>query len=128
MGVEEPQSSRRQKPARQDARSQADHHIRRFLREQSDLRQGLAASIGADAEELERNGRLIWTWDYLSLAVCLDWAPCEACEVPTATGAVALELTEGADGLLLNPWPFSRRTVTLHCDARLLFCTRRSVR
>ena len=33
----------------------------------------LARLLGADADELSRNQRLVWAWDSMSLALCLRW-------------------------------------------------------
>ena len=47
--------------------------------------------------EARRNQRLLWTWDFLSLAVCLDWAPGVARGVPSAQGSEDLRLaSDGA--------------------------------
>jgi hypothetical protein len=112
-----------------DALADADADaISEFLRGQRELQQRLLSSLRADpssadgaaAELVARNSQLIWTWDYLSLAVCLDWAPCRARDVPTAETAVDLHLSPGANPrqLVLEPWPFATETVTLRCDGR----------
>jgi hypothetical protein len=104
--------------------------VRRFLSEQRSFQQELIASLRADpvaapaaADELtERNSMLIWTWDYLSLALCLDWASTTARRTPTADGEVDLNLTKGTepDMFALDPWPFATDVVALHCEARRL--------
>jgi hypothetical protein len=111
------------------ARPDADA-IREFLRRQRELQERLLSSLradpssadGATAELVARNSQLIWTWDYLSLAVCLDWAPCSAREVPSAETAVDVSLSPGASPrqLILEPWPFAAETVTLRCEGRRL--------
>jgi hypothetical protein len=84
-----------------------------FLDEQRALQQKLAA--GFDPEQLRRNQRLVFAWDYISLALCLDWAPVKVKEVPTAANElVTLELTEGE----LDPWPFKTEELRLKLDAR----------
>src|SRR5581483_8962770 len=40
----------------------------------------------ADHAVIQRGSDLIWSWDYLSLGLCLDWAPCTAKGVPLADG------------------------------------------
>jgi hypothetical protein len=96
--------------------------IRAFLAEQRAFQDELAATLEADPDQLERNSRLVWTWDYLSLALCLDWAPATATKCPTADGRVDLELTPGPDhrGLGLEPWPFSVPELTVRCEGRRL--------
>ncbi len=105
--------------------------IRAFLREQRAFQEELLGRLRADqrtapwtAERLvERNSLLIWTWDYLSLALCLGWAPATAKGCPTAEGEqVDLELSAGpVPGLLrLEPWPFSVGAVSVRCEGRRL--------
>lgn len=104
--------------------------IRAFLAGQRAFQQELldalradpaTAAIAADAV-LERNSRLIWTWDYLSLALCLNWDPATAKRVPTAEGEVDLELRRlGVPGSWqLEPWPFAARSVAVRCEGRRL--------
>jgi hypothetical protein len=100
--------------------------IRGFLagqeRFQSELRAALRADASsgaaADARPLERNSMLIWTWDYLSLALCLSWAPATARRCPSAAGELDLELTEGNGCFHLDPWPLRDTTVSVHCEGR----------
>lgn len=101
-----------------------------FLAEQRSFQEELLAALRADPagapvadkELVERNSMLIWTVDYLSLALCLDWAPATAKGAPTASGAVDLELTAGQEpGLLhLQPWPFAEPGFVVHCEGRRL--------
>jgi len=96
--------------------------VRRFLSGQRAFQAELNASLGVDAERLERNSLLIWTWDYLSLALCLEWAPSTAKGAPTADGKVDLELTyDEARGVHhLEPWPFRTPLLTVRCEGRRL--------
>ena len=73
--------------------------VRAYLAGQRALQQRLAREVGAEEEELRRNQRLLWTWDWLSLALCLDW------EI-------------GPD--VLDPWPFATDAVELRCEGRRL--------
>jgi hypothetical protein len=104
--------------------------VREFLSAQREFQQQLLSSLQADpktsgpagATTVARNSQLLWTWDFLSLAICLDWAPCTAREVPTA--AFPTELHLGADNeprtLALDPWPFAAPAVTLRAEGRRL--------
>ena len=112
--------------------------VRGFLTEQHAFQQQLLAWLRDDPatasfasdQLVARNSQLIWTWDYLSLAICLDWAPCSVGEVPTAAAEAELRLSviepdgrpPGASArlLTLDPWPFSVSSVEFHCDGRLL--------
>jgi hypothetical protein len=96
--------------------------IRRFLSEQRSFQAELIASLRADEQQLERNSLLIWTWDYLSLALCLKWAPATAKGAPTADGQVDLEMTcdEAGEVHHIEPWPFDAPAVTVRCEGRRL--------
>jgi hypothetical protein len=67
-----------------------------------------------------RNSQLVWTWDLLSLALCLDWALCVARDVPTADGRVdpQLDSCRRPSRLSLDPWPFDSPTLRVHCEAQ----------
>jgi hypothetical protein len=104
--------------------------IERFLAEQRAFQAELIDSLRADPlvawhvgdERLERNSLLIWTWDYLSLALCLDWAPATAKSAPAATGGVDLNLTYDRDHDVhrLDPWPLRTPAATVRCEGRRL--------
>lgn len=83
--------------------------VREYLATQRALQRDLRREVGASDEELRRNQRLISTWDWLSLALCLDWAP-------SSLG----ELRLGA-GNTLEPWPFGDvGEVEVRCEGRRL--------
>jgi hypothetical protein len=97
--------------------------VRAFLIEQRQLQDRLRAALGRDDDEIERNQRLVWTWDALSLALCLDWAPYTQRDVPKASGGVTeLRLVDDdlGGGHSLDPWPFVTDSVTVHAEGRLL--------
>lgn len=102
--------------------------VRAMIAAQRELQDGLLRSLHADAataadvapERLARNSDLLWTWDYLSLALCLEWAPCTARGVPSAQGAVELALTPGAGGVCLDPWPFAPERLVVRCEGQRL--------
>jgi Protein of unknown function (DUF3891) len=101
-----------------------------FLNEQRRLQQDLSASLQADPatravaspETIARNSRLIWTWDSLSLGICLDWAPTTLEQVPAAEGTldVSLSSSSGARELILDPWPLRVDTLTVRCEGQRL--------
>ncbi len=122
--------------AEDDARA-----VRDFLDGQRALQGKLRDSLGIGEEEARRNQRLMWTWDFLSLALCLEWAPTGIDDVPIGEGhAERLELRAveherlelSADdreplgartrrsAYILEPWPFAHDRVTLRCEGRLL--------
>ncbi len=104
--------------------------IREYLEEQRAFQRGVLASLRGDRtmsgsatpELVARNSQLIWTWDFLSLAICLDWAPCTARSVPTAAAPVDLTLSRDARtrALTLEPWPLRVARFAVRCDGRRL--------
>jgi Protein of unknown function (DUF3891) len=110
--------------------------IQKFLDEQRRFQDELIASLRADPitapaaakEIVARNSRLVWTWDTLSLGLCLDWAPYTATRVPTAGEPVELSLTfaERPGRLSLDPWPFEADAVTVRCEGQRLIDRARS--
>jgi uncharacterized protein DUF3891 len=87
--------------------------VERFLDKQRALQSSLAA--GFDPAQLRRNQKLVFAWDYISLALCLEWAPASVKEVPNAKDElVTLELTDN----VLDPWPFRVEELQLKADAR----------
>jgi Protein of unknown function (DUF3891) len=94
--------------------------IRGFLAGQRAFQDELLATLGADLAEVERASLLIWTWDYLSLALCRGGSPVSAKGCPTVGGTVDLEVARDADCVRLDPWPFSVRALTVRCEGRRL--------
>jgi hypothetical protein len=102
-------------------RRKLDHvaAVREYLTEQDRLQNRLR--VGLDADLVQAASDLIWTWDFLSLAICLDWAPRTARGVPTVDGPVDIEITSaGAGGVRLAPWPFAVDRLTVRCEGRRL--------
>ena len=103
-----------------------------FLDHAGELEAALLAALRADPFTapyatpalVDRNSRLVWTWDLMSLALLLDWAPLTLEAVPTAgAGAVdvALEaVSADAPTVSLSPWPFADLEVLVHCEGRRL--------
>lgn len=93
--------------------------VRDYLDDQRRFRDTLGAGI--DERTLERASQLVWTWDFLSLAICLDWSGRTAREVPTVDGAVDVEITSvGERRVRLEPWPLEADGLTVRCEARRL--------
>jgi len=93
------------------------------VRDYLDAQRRFRERVAGDFDELtvERASQLIWTWDFLSLAICLDWSGRTAREVPTADGAVDIEITSaGERRIQLDPWPFGAGALTVRCEARRL--------
>jgi hypothetical protein len=94
--------------------------IRAFLAEGQALQARLAAELGLGHAELERNGRLVFAWDWLSLALCLDWDEGDTPLVALADGDGRLHYVPTAEGATLDPWPFAVPELTVHCEGRRL--------
>jgi Protein of unknown function (DUF3891) len=86
--------------------------VRRFLAARRDEQDRLLDALGLERESVLPNQRLIWTWDYMSLALCLDWPPAEG-------PGVALE-PAGAMRVAVDPWPFGGPSLTVRCEGRRL--------
>ena len=104
--------------------------VRSYLARQDRFQQWLIDSLMEDPLSeswvnpplLERNSQLIWIWDFLSLAVCLDWAPRIARAAPSAEGPCDIAITPGPGprAAALDQWPFPTPTLAVRCDARRL--------
>jgi Protein of unknown function (DUF3891) len=86
------------------------------------LRAGEPVGPATGRELIARNSQLVWIWDFLSLALCLGWAPCTATGVPSADGVLELQLTPGASPgqVLLDPWPLRSSRLTVRCEGQRL--------
>lgn len=89
--------------------------VRDYLAAEERFQAKMSQTLKADEQAIERNRRLIFAWDHLSLALCLDWAP-TTIEAPEA----ALELERVGSLHTLAPWPFASDHLELKCDGRVL--------
>jgi hypothetical protein len=82
----------------------------------------IVSSLGRPADEVARNSQLLWTWDYMSLAVCLGWAPCTITDVPTASDPVSVMLGPGEspNAVVVDPWPFHEGSVSVRTEGQRL--------
>jgi hypothetical protein len=94
--------------------------VRSYLAHQREFQGQLLATLSAVPETVARNSDLIWTWDFLSLALCLGWPPTTAHDVPTADGAQEVRITAKNNRFCLDPWPFTAPSLTVRCEARRL--------
>ena len=106
--------------------------VRAFLAHAAELEAWLLVTLRSDPfsaphaapERLARNSSLVWTWDLISLALLLGWAPRMLEAVPAADGSsvdVALRPVTGRPlAAALDPWPFGAREVHVHCEGRRL--------
>ncbi len=98
--------------------------MRRRFEEQllSSLRADPATAPAAAEEVVARNSRLVSTWDFMSLALCLDYPPLTIPDVPTATRPVGLALSPGErrDQVHIEPWPFATSSLAVRCEGQRL--------
>jgi hypothetical protein len=87
--------------------------VKTFLAGQRELQERLR--VPGD-RHVERNQRLVWTWDSLSLGLLLGWAPFQLTNVPTADEDTQIEVGTGT----LEPWPFKAPRLSLRCEGRRL--------
>ena len=80
--------------------------VRSYLGEQRALQQRLSDGLDEPAN-IKRNQQLLWTWDFLSLALCLRWDG-------RAVNGIAYT------GTTFDPWPFRDESVTLMTEGRRL--------
>jgi hypothetical protein len=88
--------------------------VRSYLDSQRTLQQRLGA--GLDQKQLRRNQRLLWAWDFMSLALCLRWDGRSVGDVPQGERAAEISFS----GNSFDPWPFADETVTLRTEGRRL--------
>jgi hypothetical protein len=95
--------------------------LREHIVEEERRQRQLRDRLGLTEEQAERTRRQMWTWDGLSLALCLGWQPFTAREVRCREGLCELKLLDrGEDGWRVDPWPFSSARVEVRCEARRL--------
>jgi hypothetical protein len=101
-----------------------------FLEGQRGLQHDLLESLRADPATagsagdplVARNSRLIATWDTLSLALCLGYAPYTVADVPAAGASVDLTVARSGEPrrLTLDPWPLAAQTLEVRCEGQRL--------
>jgi hypothetical protein len=85
------------------------------------LREDPAYAEHATGAAIDRNRRLVLTWDWMSLALCMRVLPTRAESVPTTDGEATIELEPVPGGAVrVDPWPFAAESVTVHCEGRRL--------
>jgi hypothetical protein len=101
-----------------DQAADVQPHIDEEHARQAELR----TALGISEAQAERTRRQMWTWDGLSLALCLGWRPFVARDAPTAGGElIEVELRDVEEGVVtLDPWPLYRPAVHVRYEARRL--------
>jgi len=107
-------------PGRLGGLREGGRRIQAFLDDLTDLQAELRAALGVPEAEVERNRRLVRTWDGLSHDLLLDLAPRTREGVPAADGLVDLHVVRSGDVHTLDPWPFAAERVAVRTEGRLL--------
>ncbi|HTX31244.1 MAG TPA: DUF3891 family protein [Solirubrobacteraceae bacterium] len=95
--------------------------VRAFLEGQVAFQEELEQTLPIDPDALKRGSLLLWTWDYLSLALCLGWDSATAEGAPAANGQVDIRVQTRGDSLAhLEPWPFAGESLTVRAEGRRL--------
>jgi len=95
--------------------------VKEFLSWQVGFQDRIRSTLRPDPVSLERNSLLIWTWDYLSLALCLGWSPAAARGAPTASDSLDIDVEPAGEGRAhLDPWPFGVPALTVRAEGRRL--------
>ena len=94
--------------------------IRAFLAHGREVQAALIADLGISEADVERNGKLVFAWDWLSLGLCLGWDEGDTPAVPLAGGDGRMHFTPTDDGATLDPWPFAVPELVVHCEGRRL--------
>jgi hypothetical protein len=95
--------------------------VREFMGARRAEQEGLLSRLGLTLEDVRPGQRLVWTLDYVSLALCLDWAPTVARGAPLAVGERDLRIEPaGERTVTVDPWPFAGDSLTVRCEGRRL--------
>jgi len=93
--------------------------LEEHIRDERARQDRLCEVLGVADSELEQTRRQMWTWDGISLALCNQWRPFAAKDVPGYDGLVELELRDRGDGTVtIDPWPLASERVEVRCEAR----------
>ena len=102
----------------------ARERVAGFLRRRGEFEAWVRATLPAGDAEIARNQRLVWTWDGMSLALILGWAPWTAEDVPCVEGGpVDVHVTVRGGVHAIAPWPFATERLTVRTQGRLLDAT-----
>jgi len=94
------------------------HQLRAHVSDERARQARLCEVLAVSDSELECTRRQMWTWDGISLALCNQWRPFAAKDVPSHDGPIDIELRDRADGTVtLAPWPLASERVEVRCEA-----------
>jgi Protein of unknown function (DUF3891) len=95
--------------------------LRAHVDEEHARQAALCRALDVSEAHAERTRRQMWTWDGLSLALCMGWRPFTSKDVPARDGLIDIELRDAAEGgSTLDPWPLAAGRLEVRCEAREL--------
>lgn len=95
--------------------------VRGYLGDERERQRTLREHLDPPPAELERDWRLVRSWDAISHVLLLDRAPERVASVPIATGSLAeISISRSGQAHALDPWPFARERVTTGARGHLL--------
>jgi hypothetical protein len=81
----------------------------------------MRTAVAAPPAEIERNWRLLRTWDALSHTIMQRRAPRTLEAVPAASGRpVDVQIADRDGAFALDPWPFEADRLVVNAEAQLL--------
>ena len=102
--------------------------IREYFDDQRALQDELLGTLRDDPryadhatpEAVDRNRRLVFALDGLSLALCMDRFPWTLRDVPGGEGPADVAIDGSGRRATVDPWPFAPDRVEVRCDGRRL--------
>lgn len=94
--------------------------IRAFLDDLDELCVELRRTLGVSDAEVERNRRLIRTWDGISHDLLVNATPRVREGVPARDGLLTVTVSGAGTVRTVDPWPFAEPLVTVRTEGRLL--------
>jgi Protein of unknown function (DUF3891) len=102
--------------------------IRDYRAAQGKLQEELRRTLASDPayadhvapDALDRNRRLVFALDGISLALCMARFPWTLRDVPSTEGPVDVTVEGAGTEARIEPWPFAADVVRVRCDGRRL--------
>jgi hypothetical protein len=91
-----------------------------FLDDLDSLGKELRRQLDVDDEEVDRNRRLVRTWDGISHDLLVNVLPRSRPAVPSRDADIELTVARRGDRYTVDPWPFRESALTLRAEGRLL--------
>lgn len=108
-------------PGRLGTLREGGRRIQAFLDANAALQAELRATLAASDDEIERNQRLVRTWDGLSHDLILGLAPRVRESVPAAGGSrIDLLVGRRGEAYTIDSWPFAAERLVVRTEGRLL--------